>query len=121
MFIQAQEWLYFHRGTARASVFMGGAIARTFDFSAGDTAVFPDNSGHYIENTSADETLEWVEIYKSDLVQDISLSQWLALTPPSIVASSMNVSLEFVKGLKQEKQLLLKGIAALNASEAFPP
>ena len=42
---QAEEWLYFHRGQARATVFLGGAIARTFDFTAGDTAVFPDNSG----------------------------------------------------------------------------
>jgi oxalate decarboxylase len=100
---------------------MGGALARTFDFSAGDTAVFPDNSGHYIVNTSEDETLEWVEIYRSDLVQDISLSQWLALTPPNIVASVMNVSMEFVHNLKKEKQILLKGTAALNASEAFPP
>lgn len=117
----AQEWLYFHRGTARASIFIGNAAARTFDFSAGDTAVFPDNSGHYIENTSQNETLEWVELYKSDVVQDISLAQWLALTPSGIVASSMNVSESFVQGLKKEKQLLLKGTGQLNASDAFPP
>lgn len=43
---KAEEWLYFHRGQARATVFLGGAIARTFDFYAGDTAVFPDNSGN---------------------------------------------------------------------------
>lgn len=100
---------------------MGGAAARTFDISAGDTFVFPDNSGHYIVNTSPTETLEWVEIYKSDVVQDVSLAQWLALTSPGIVASSMNVSLAFVQGLKKEKQLLLKGSGGLNASEAFPP
>lgn len=41
----AQEWLYFHKGNARATVFTGNGNARTFDFSAGDTAVFPDNSG----------------------------------------------------------------------------
>ena len=117
----AQEWLYFHQGTARATVFIGNAAARTFDFSAGDTAVFPDNSGHYIVNTSQNETLEWVELYKSDAVQDISLAQWLALTPVGIVASSMNVSESFVRGLKKEKQLLLKGTGELNASDAFPP
>jgi oxalate decarboxylase/phosphoglucose isomerase-like protein (cupin superfamily) len=43
--IQAEEWLYFHKGHARATVFTGNANSRTFDFSAGDTAVFPDNSG----------------------------------------------------------------------------
>lgn len=41
----AQEWLYFHKGQAQATIFIGGANARTFDFTAGDTAVFPDNSG----------------------------------------------------------------------------
>ncbi|PVH67761.1 RmlC-like cupin [Cadophora sp. DSE1049] len=49
----AEEWLYFHTGTARATVFIGGANARTFDFSSGDTAVFPDNSGHYIRDRNA--------------------------------------------------------------------
>lgn len=42
---QAEEWLYFHQGNARATIFTGDSKARTFDFTAGDTAVFPDNSG----------------------------------------------------------------------------
>ncbi|CAG8980085.1 hypothetical protein HYALB_00012551 [Hymenoscyphus albidus] len=41
----AEEWLYFHQGQARATVFIGNANARTIDFSAGDTGVFPNNSG----------------------------------------------------------------------------
>jgi oxalate decarboxylase/phosphoglucose isomerase-like protein (cupin superfamily) len=41
----AQEWLYFHQGNAKATVFIGNSNSRTIDFSAGDTAVFPDNSG----------------------------------------------------------------------------
>jgi oxalate decarboxylase len=45
--LQSEEWLYFHTGTARATVFTGNSNARTFDFKAGDTAVFPDNSGNY--------------------------------------------------------------------------
>ena len=42
---QAEEWLYFHRGQARATVFLGDSLARTFDFTAGDTAVFPISAG----------------------------------------------------------------------------
>lgn len=90
-------------------MFNGNALARTFDFSAGDTAVFPDNSGHYVENTSYNETLVWIEIYKSNRVADISLTQWLALTPPDLVAATLNVSRNVVDGLKREKQLILKG------------
>jgi oxalate decarboxylase len=88
---------------------LGGANARTFDFTGGDTAVFPDNSGHYIENTSDTEKLVWIEIYKSDHVADISLTQWLALTPADIVAATLNVTLDVVQNLKKEKQLLIKG------------
>lgn len=94
-------------GEARATVFLGGANARTFDFSAGDTAVFPDNSGHYVENTSQNETLVWIEIYKSDRVADISLTQWLALTPDNIVAQTLKIDPAVVKQLKTEKQLII--------------
>lgn len=105
----AEEWLYFHSGTGRATVFIGSGNARTFDFSAGDTAVFPDNSGHYIENTSQTDDLVWIEIYKSDRVADVSLGQWLALTPREVVAGVLKVSLETVDRLKKEKQVLVKG------------
>lgn len=65
--------------------------------------------GHYIENTSKNETLEWLEYYKSNRVVDISVSQWLALTPPDIAADVLGVSIEVIGKLKKEKQLLIKG------------
>lgn len=105
----AEEWLYFHEGEGRATVFIGQGNSRTFDFSAGDTAVFPDNSGHYIENTSKTQNLTWIEIYKSDRVADIPLTQWLALTPADIAAAILKVDIEFVENLKKEKQVLIKG------------
>ncbi|KAL4772942.1 RmlC-like cupin domain-containing protein [Aspergillus nidulans var. acristatus] len=105
----AEEWLYFHKGTGRATVFIGDSKARTFNFAAGDTAVFPDNSGHYIENISDDEPLVWLEFYKSDRVADISLAQWLALTPAETVANTLKIDIEVVKQIKEEKQLLIKG------------
>ncbi|KAL2105375.1 hypothetical protein VUR80DRAFT_8461 [Thermomyces stellatus] len=100
----AAEWLFFHSGEARATVFIGEESHRTFDFHSGDTAVFPDNSGHYIENTGSDN-LTWIEIYKSDRVADISLQQWLALTPPDLVAQTLHVPRPFVESLKAEKQV----------------
>lgn len=65
--------------------------------------------GHYIENTSKTENLVWIEIYKSDHVADISLTQWLALTPADIVASTLKIPISVVQNLKKEKQLLVKG------------
>lgn len=106
---QAAEWLYFQSGQARATVFIGLGNSRTFDFSAGDTAVFPDNAGHYIENTSKTEDLHWLEFYKSDRVVDISLTQWLALTPVDIAANTLGVSEDVIKNLSKEKRILIKG------------
>lgn len=63
--------------------------------------------GHYVENTSETEKLVWIEIYKSDRIADISLTQWLALTPPEIVATTLNISLSVVEKLKTEKQLII--------------
>jgi len=107
--LQAEEWLYFHKGNARATVFIGDSKARTFDFTAGDTGVFPDNSGHYIENTSDTEKVVYLELYKSDRVADISLAQWLALTPADTVANVLKVDIEVVKQIKKEKQIIVRG------------
>ena len=63
---------------------------------------------HYIENTSETEDLVWIELYKSDRVQDIPLTQWLALTPADIVAQTLKVPISFVEQLKKEKQVLIK-------------
>lgn len=69
--------------------------------------MFPDNSVHYIENTSDTEKLIWIEIYKSDRVADVSLTHWLALTPPDIVASMLKIPCAVVDKLKKEKQQLM--------------
>lgn len=90
-------------------MFMGSTLARTFDFEPGDTAVFPDNTAHYIENTG-DVDLVWVEVFKDSMIKDVSLSQWLAFTPPDLVADILNVSPEFVKYVGenfQEKKFLV--------------
>jgi oxalate decarboxylase len=51
--------------------------------------------------------LVWIEIYKSDRVADIPLTQWLALTPADIVAQVLNVPLEFAQSLKKDKQVIV--------------
>jgi hypothetical protein len=55
------------------------------------------------------QNLTWIELYKSDRVADISLTQWLALTPSDIVANTLKIPLSVVQQLKKQKQLLLKG------------
>ncbi|KKY29665.1 putative oxalate decarboxylase [Diaporthe ampelina] len=103
----AEEFLYFHQGTGRATVFTGDGNARTFDLAAGDTAAFPAGSGHYVENTSADAGLTYLEVFRAGRVADISLAQWLALTPPEMAAQALNVDVNVIKRLRKDKQVLL--------------
>ena len=60
-----------------------------------------------MQNTSPNETLQWIEIYKNDRVVDISLTQWLALTPAGIVAETLKIPVEVAKGLRKEKQVII--------------
>lgn len=48
-------------------------------------------------------------MYKSDRVADISLAQWLALTPADTVANVLKVDISVVKKIKKQKQLLIPG------------
>ena len=71
--------------------------------------MFPDNSGHYIENTGTKD-LMWVEVFKDYRIMDVSLSQWLDLTPSDVVTDILKVSPEFVTTLqkfKGEKKFLV--------------
>lgn len=58
---------------------------------------------HCVENVGSG-VLTWIEIYKSGCVADVSLTQWLTLTPAELVARGLRVPVAFVEGLKREKQ-----------------
>ena len=66
-----------------------------------------ESYSHYIENTSKTEDLVWIEVYKSDRVADIPLTQWLALTPADLVAQTLKIPIEIAEKIKKEKQVLL--------------
>lgn len=78
------EWQYYIEGRGRMTVFASGGLARTFDYQAGDVGYVPFAMGHYIENTGG-TVLRFLEMFKSDHFADVSLNQWLALTPPALV------------------------------------
>ena len=103
----ADEWQYYLEGQARMTVFASGGKARTFDFRAGDVGAVPFAMGHYIENTGS-TTLRFLEVFKNDRFADVSLNQWLALTPPALVKAHLNVGDEFIAHLQKEKPVVVK-------------
>ena len=50
----------------------------------------PKSLGHYIKNTGNND-LVFLEIFRSDRFEDVSLSDWLAHTPRAMVAQTLNM------------------------------
>jgi oxalate decarboxylase len=98
----ADEWQYYLEGEARMTVFASSGQARTFDFRAGDVGYVPFAMGHYIENTG-NTTLRFLEIFKSDHYADLSLNQWLALTPPDLLKAHLHLDDAALKVFQKTK------------------
>jgi oxalate decarboxylase len=96
------EWQYYVEGQARMGVFAAAGQARTFDFMAGDVGYVPFAMGHYIENTGNTQ-LRFLEIFKSSYYADVSLNQWMALTPPELVEAHLNLDKQVMAALRKEK------------------
>jgi oxalate decarboxylase len=96
------EWQYYIEGQGRMGVFAASGHAGTFDFQAGDVGYVPFAMGHYIENTG-NGPLRFLEIFKSDYYADLSLNQWMALTPPELVTATLNLDQQVMQALRTEK------------------
>ncbi|RDB25886.1 Oxalate decarboxylase OxdC [Hypsizygus marmoreus] len=96
------EWSFFIEGEGRMTIFASQSNARTFNYQAGDIGYVPATMGHYLENTG-NTTLRFLEIFKSEKFQDISLAQWLALTPPKLVKEHLGFSDDVIARLSKTK------------------
>ncbi|MEC0182855.1 oxalate decarboxylase family bicupin [Paenibacillus peoriae] len=101
------EWQYYLAGQGRMTVFGGNGAARTFDFRAGDVGYVPFAYGHYIQNTGS-STLWFLEMFKSDRFADVSLNQWMALTPTELTQSNLHVGTDVTSKLRKEKWPVVK-------------
>ena len=97
------EWQYYIDGQARMGVFAASGQARTFDFLAGDVGYVPFAMGHYVENTGS-APLRFLEIFKSSYYADVSLNQWMALTPPELVSAHLKLDPQVMGALRKAKE-----------------
>ncbi|OCH94801.1 oxalate decarboxylase [Obba rivulosa] len=100
------EWSYYLSGLGRVTIFAAEGNARTFNYEPGDVGFVPASFGHYVENIGND-TLHFLEISNSNLFQDVSLNQWLALTPPALVKAHLGISDETISKLSKTKQIVV--------------
>jgi oxalate decarboxylase len=98
----AEEWQYYLEGEGRMTVFASSGQARTFDYRAGDVGVVPFAMGHYVENTGT-KPLRFLELFRSNYYADLSLNQWLALTPPELVQAHMHFDPRVIEALRKTK------------------
>jgi oxalate decarboxylase len=101
------EWQYYISGKGRMTVFADSGKARTFDYQAGDVGYVPFAMGHYVENTG-DETLRFLEMFPSAYFADVSLNQWMALTPPELVQQHLNLDQQTLAVLRKNKPVIVK-------------
>ncbi len=99
----ADEWQFYLSGQGRMTVFAAEGKSRTFDFAAGDVGYVPLSNLHSIENTGSGP-LRLFELFHADRFIDVSLNQWLALTPPALVQAHLNIDRAVIAALRQTKQ-----------------
>src|SRR5712671_204050 len=104
----ADEWQYYISGKGRMTVVATGNRARTMDFQAGDVGYVEKTLLHYIENTG-DTDLIFLEMFKSSFYQDLSLSEWLAHTPPELVMAHLNIDRAALDAIPKEEVVIMPG------------
>jgi oxalate decarboxylase len=101
------EWQYYVSGRARMTVFASGGKARTFTYQAGDVGYIPHGMAHYVQNLG-DEPLRFLELFRSPRFTDVSLNQWMALTPPALVQAHLNLDQPTMAALRKDKPIIVK-------------
>jgi oxalate decarboxylase len=102
----ADEWQFYISGQGRMTVVATGNKARTMDFQAGDVGYVEKTLLHYVENTG-DTDLIFLEMFKSSYYQDLSLSEWLAHTPPELVMAHLHVDRATVDAIPKSENVVL--------------
>ena len=102
----ADEWQYYISGKGRMTVVATGNRARTMDFQAGDVGYVEKTLLHYIENTG-DTDLIFLEMFKSSYYQDLSLSEWLAHTPPELVMAHLRIDRATFDAIPRDEAVII--------------
>ncbi|KAI9735854.1 MAG: hypothetical protein M1834_001319 [Cirrosporium novae-zelandiae] len=104
----SDEWNFFISGSGRVTAFDAPEASRTFDFQAGDVGYIPVPQSHYVENVGT-EDLVFLEVLQSDKFTDISMNQWLSLTPPQIIEDTLHLPAKVVAAIPKWKQYIVPG------------
>ncbi len=102
----ADEWQYWIKGRGQMTVFETGPKAVTQNFGPGDIGYVKRNNGHYIKNVG-DDDVQVLEVFRSSRYADVSLSNWLTHTPPSLVAQHLNIDEATIEKFPSDRPLVV--------------
>jgi oxalate decarboxylase len=102
----ADEWQYYISGKARMTVFAAGGRARTMDFEKGDVGYVKQTFPHYIENTGG-EDLVFIELFKNNFYQNVSLNNWLTHLPAALVQAHLNLSTATLDAIPHKEEVVV--------------
>ncbi len=102
----ADEWQYWIKGKGQMTVFETGPKAVTLNFGPGDIGYVKRNNGHYVKNTG-DTDVQFLEVFRSSRYADVSLSDWLIHTPPSLVAQHLNIDEATIAKFPNDRPLIV--------------
>jgi oxalate decarboxylase len=88
------------------TVFETGPKAVTLNFNAGDIGYVKRNNGHYVKNVG-DTDLQLPEVLRSSYFADVSLTDWLTHTPPSLVTQHFNVDKAVIAEFPNDRPLVV--------------
>ncbi|KAL8782764.1 MAG: hypothetical protein Q9195_009575 [Heterodermia aff. obscurata] len=116
----SDEWNFFLKGRARITIYVAPSSSQTFDYGPGDVGYIPLTFSHYIENIG-DEEVVLLEMLKAPKFEDISVSQWLGLTPRQVVKDTLNLPDEVLDNLPKYKPYLISGPTNLTDTNYTKP
>ena len=76
--------------------------------AARDLGYVPHAMAHYVENLG-NEPLLFLELFRSPRFMDVSLNQWMALTPPELVRAHLNFDSSTMAALRKDKPIVAAG------------
>ena len=122
--LTSDEWDFYLQGSARLTAFSAPSSSRTFDFQGGDVGYIQVAESHYVENVGT-ENVVFLEVLQAPRYADISVAQWLGLTPRQVIKDTLDVSDDFIDKLPQYEQFIVPGstntTVANFSSYAAPP
>jgi len=89
------------------TVFDATSKARTFNYRAGDVGFVPRTMGHYIENIGS-TTVHVINVFNGPKYKDMSLNQWMALTPPALVRGHLDLDDVAMAALRRSRRPVVR-------------